>query len=54
MRKIKEVDVEALSPSPECSAETVRKVKMALPEVGLIALSQVDRFSVFTVCFMTC
>ncbi|KAK7884438.1 hypothetical protein WMY93_027561 [Mugilogobius chulae] len=33
MTKIKEVDVDSLSPSPECPAEQLNKLKMALPEV---------------------
>ncbi|KAJ7990956.1 hypothetical protein DPEC_G00292250 [Dallia pectoralis] len=33
MRKIKEVNMDSLSPSPECSAETLQKLKLALPEV---------------------
>lgn len=36
MRKIKEVDMDALSPSTECSAETLQKLKLALPEVRMM------------------
>ncbi|KAF3845083.1 hypothetical protein F7725_008246 [Dissostichus mawsoni] len=32
-RKIKEVDLEALAPSPECPAEQLQKLKFAIPEV---------------------
>ncbi|CAJ1074541.1 LOW QUALITY PROTEIN: nesprin-2 [Xyrichtys novacula] len=33
MRKVKEVDLEALTPSPECPADQVQKLKLAVPEV---------------------
>ncbi|KAM6917368.1 uncharacterized protein PEZ65_013189 [Lycodopsis pacificus] len=33
MRKIKEADVEALAPSPECSGDQLEKLKLAVPEV---------------------
>ncbi|KAM7376415.1 hypothetical protein PAMP_006150 [Pampus punctatissimus] len=33
MRKIKEVDLEALAPSPECPADQLQKIKLATPEV---------------------
>lgn len=33
MRKIKEVDLEALAPSPECPADQIQRLKLAIPEV---------------------
>lgn len=36
MRKLKEVDVDALMPSPECPTDQLQKVKLALPEVWKI------------------
>ncbi|XP_028420977.1 nesprin-2 [Perca flavescens] len=33
MRKIKEVDLEALAPSQECPADQLQKLKLAIPEV---------------------
>ncbi|KAG7234117.1 hypothetical protein INR49_005781 [Caranx melampygus] len=33
MRKLKEVDVDALMPSPECPTDQLQKVKLAMPEV---------------------
>ncbi len=33
MGKIKEVDLEALAPSPECPPDQLLKLKLALPEV---------------------
>ncbi len=34
MKKIKDVDLEALSPSLDCSAETLSKLLQAIPEVS--------------------
>eukprot|EP00064_Thunnus_orientalis_P017569 superscaffoldBa00003775_g17653 len=33
MRKIKEVDMEALAPSPECPMDQLQRLKLAIPEV---------------------
>uniref|UniRef100_A0AAR2KFY0 Calponin-homology (CH) domain-containing protein n=1 Tax=Pygocentrus nattereri TaxID=42514 RepID=A0AAR2KFY0_PYGNA len=33
MKKIKDVDLDSLTPSPECLAETLSKLKQAIPEV---------------------
>lgn len=33
MKKIKDVDLEALSPSLDCSPETLSKLQQAIPEV---------------------
>ncbi|KAM3595037.1 uncharacterized protein V6R79_017444 [Siganus canaliculatus] len=33
MRRIKELDLEALAPSPECPADQLNKLKLAVPEV---------------------
>lgn len=38
VRKLKEVDFEALSPSSDCSAEHLQKLKLAVPEVLLVPL----------------
>lgn len=37
MRKIKEVDLDALAPSPECPADQIQKVKLVIPEVWMIS-----------------
>lgn len=34
IRKIQDVELESLSPSLECSAETLNKLKQAIPEVN--------------------
>lgn len=34
MKKIKDVDLEALSPSLDCSPETLSKLQQAIPEVS--------------------
>lgn len=34
MKKIKDVNLEALSPSLDCSPETLSKLKQAIPEVN--------------------
>lgn len=33
MKKIQDVDLDSLSPTLECSAETLNKLKQAVPEV---------------------
>lgn len=33
MRKLKDVDVDTLAPSPECPADQLQKLKLALPNV---------------------
>ncbi|XP_062253434.1 nesprin-2a [Platichthys flesus] len=45
MRRLKEVDLEALAPSPECSSDQIQKLKFALPDV-IQTLFEVDQVCV--------
>lgn len=47
IRKLKEVDLEALSPSSECPADQLQKLKLAVPEVLTVPLFHFS-ISVFT------
>lgn len=45
MRKIREVDLEALAPSPECPADQLQRLRLAVPEVGTICVHKQHHFT---------
>lgn len=50
MKKIKDVDLEALSPSLDCSRETLSKLQQAIPEVK----KRLVKREIFPSCISLC